>query len=44
MKKVIAALSGLGVFLALGLLVIGLFWLVMRVPGWLFDMPGSVHV
>jgi hypothetical protein len=32
------------VLLALGLLLLGLFWLVIRVPGWLFDMPGSVHV
>jgi len=44
MKEVMAALSAFGVFLALGLLLIGLFWLVMRVPGWLFGMLRSVHV
>ena len=44
MKKVMAALSGLGVLLALGLLLIGLFWLVIRVPGWLFDRPRGFPV
>ena len=33
MKKLMAALSGLGVLLALGLLLMGLLWLVMPVPG-----------
>ncbi|MGD2103677.1 MAG: hypothetical protein PVJ55_00995 [Anaerolineae bacterium] len=43
MKKTTLALAGSVVLLALGLLLQGLFWLVMRVPGWLFAEPRGVH-
>lgn len=43
MRKLILALSGLAVLLALALLFQGLFWLVMRLPGWLFAAPRGSH-
>ncbi len=39
MKKLALALAGLGVLLALALLLQGLFWLVWHVPDWSFIAP-----
>jgi hypothetical protein len=43
MKKPILALSALAVLLVLAFLLQGLFWLVMRLPGWLFAAPRGGH-
>ena len=43
MKKPILALSALAVLLVLAFLLQGLFWLVMRLPGWLFAAPRGSH-